>query len=459
MTEDLAIATLDLLAECGCVSVERSKLVAQLVDIGHAILEEKPEGLLVLGVPGLPLSTQQAWFGMSVGIWPRTAFEGRRVAVVSSRLGRKLGQHSAWFDAFRTLACQFRAQRGDVFVTADGTTADRFVKRAASLFDLPAFLVRMTENSPAQHIEHFHALTENAGDVTFSKPVLEHDVGGTTAPLGDRLITALANHIRALSVKRGSTTHELLCERLSDEAFPPATVQIASQSETADELAALGAIPWILLKRNETDIAPGSLTSANILRATPFDDYLLHWTRSPDGPWPDEDIDEYLDKLILGVEASDRTAFAALSRIVQTKKIVASSHLIRGRHSVVCFTDVTLGELASRRTFRPHLRRWDYEPYGVGIRKSQLTERGARPVVYGTSDDFASMPTRDQPFFQQAATADNRTQWTDETEWRCLGNVDLNELSDHLFLFVPTRQEAIALGRYTASPVVFLSDE
>ena len=185
--------------------------------------------------------------------------------------------------------------------------------------------------------------------------------------------------------------------------------------------------------------------TSQVLTKPPFDDYLLHWTRSPDGPWPNEDPDDYLDALILGVESQDRTAFAALLRIIETQTLVASSHLIRGGHEVVCFSETPVESLPDRRVYRRHLHRWDFEPYGIAIRKSAIPS--ARPVQYGTAEDFANLPPASQPFFQLAS---ENSDWREEAEWRIVGDVDLGSLDpSDVFVFVPTDAEAQRVSRWS----------
>ena len=417
------------------------------------VLEENADALLVIGIPNLPLETQQRWLGgLYTGIWPRAAFEQRRVAVVSSRLGRKLGQHSGWFDAFRTLVCQLDPER-DVLITADGTTADRFINRAAKLFGLRHFPIVIGEQSAFRQLARFRDGT-TTDRIEISTPLFES--AGIDLPVGDRLIATLADHVRALSVTGGSQTHRLLSERLADSGFPPATVHVTSESNVANELADAGAALRILIPSDTPQVDVVTPPARRAMTKPPFDDYLLHWTRRPDGTWPDEEVDDYLDGLILGVEAGDRTAFATLARIVETRKLMATSHLIRGNYPMVCLSDVPLEKLASRRTYRKHLRRWDYEPYGIGVRKNRLLQLGTRPAVYGEATEFEQMSEADRPYFQLQATADAKTQWTDEAEWRHAGDLNLNELGPDLFVFVPSHDEAAAISRRCDWPIVVL---
>ena len=87
---------------------------------------------LTHAIPGVDETAQQSWLGVRIVWWPRGMPRGRRVGLVSSRLGRELHRRSAWFAAFRSACAQLDGRR-DVLVTATGTAAARFVQRAASL--------------------------------------------------------------------------------------------------------------------------------------------------------------------------------------------------------------------------------------------------------------------------------------------------------------------------------------
>ncbi len=57
--------------------------------------------------------------------------------------------------------------------------------------------------------------------------------------------------------------------------------------------------------------------------------YLVHWTRRQAGPWPDQSEQDYLRQLLFDFPAADRSARAALQRILTTQRIVATNRLTR----------------------------------------------------------------------------------------------------------------------------------
>jgi hypothetical protein len=116
--------------------------------------------------------------------------------------------------------------------------------------------------------------------------------------------------------------------------------------------------------------------------------------------------------------------------------------------------------LVQRRTFRSHLGRWDWEPYGLLLHRDALKYLKIEPVVYGDEADYGQLPTQHRTLFQpsQSTTGKGSIDWREEREWRHVGDLDLSNLNPaHVICFVATRQEAIGLSRYCDWPVVWLS--
>ena len=143
------------------------------------------------------------------------------------------------------------------------------------------------------------------------------------------------------------------------------------------------------------------------------------------------------------------------------QRLIATSRMIRGNTAVVCFTAVPVNASLKLRTFRSHLGRWDFEPYGICIDRRWLQERGCAPVAYGDASLWDSLTPRERPFFQMQASTTRRTSrvidWTVEQEWRHVGDLVLNELPKHKgIVFVPTEEEAKRLAVLSRWPVAVL---
>ena len=127
---------------------------------------------------------------------------------------------------------------------------------------------------------------------------------------------------------------------------------------------------------------------------------------------------------------------------------------------VVSFTSVRLDELRELRVFRSHRGRWDFEPYGICIRRDSLVATGARAVSYASDDEWKEMSEQERPFFQlnrSVTRAGNIMDWTVEQEWRQIGNVDLSTLKpEDAWIFVPDEEEAAKVRLVSPWPVVVI---
>jgi hypothetical protein len=298
-------------------------------------------------------------------------------------------------------------------------------------------------------------------------------------PAPDRAIFALSDRIVALHVRPEGNLMRLLRARLRWPGSPPASVFLALgpdlvQRDQAGELLDAGGVGWFVMNAaGEPDHdnptpwsyapSPGQ-NAAPIVSCPPPDGwpYLTHCTRRRSGPWPGENEDKFLDDLILDRAGADHSALAALWRIARSGRLLASGEFVRGETPVVSLTAVPLGEIHTLRTYRSHLSRWDFEPYGICIRRDWLQRRGTRPVQYGDEALWDAMPSADRPFFQkrESHTAGGKVfDWTLEQEWRHVGDLRLDGIPARAaMLFVPSEAEARQLAACSPWPVVVVSD-
>lgn len=147
---------------------------------------------------------------------------------------------------------------------------------------------------------------------------------------------------------------------------------------------------------------------------------LAHFTRALQGPWPGQTQGEYLADLWHGGARAGRDAPAALRRIVQSSVLKGSARLIRGGFPVVSFTAVSPDQIAELHRYRPHLVRWDFEPWGIVFDRDWLAKRNASPVKYLPSSSFRNLVPNEKAWFQkhEPPTCD----FSMEEEWRILGD-------------------------------------
>ena len=147
-------------------------------------------------------------------------------------------------------------------------------------------------------------------------------------------------------------------------------------------------------------------------------------------------------------------------RILKKRRITATQYLKRCQHDSVSLTAVPLRELLSRRHYQSHLKRWDWEPYGIAIRRSVAGELfGAAAVQYLSTAEYRKLPAERRFLFQPTGTRDGSQDWTTEREWRCPVDVRLSRLSlVDGFVFVPTISEAMLVQRVSSLPVLVVAE-
>ncbi|TXT38278.1 MAG: hypothetical protein FD138_434, partial [Planctomycetota bacterium] len=450
---------------------------------------------LTLGWPECEGRPLESWLGPRLMWWPSGIPEGRKVAWVSSRLGRAIDERSDWFAVLRAATAKLDPTR-DVLLTAARTTVDRFLERAAILFGLRRlrvhlddghtlieWLTRLRRELSRSCLAEGHVSRIAADSEVFVSPVLNHigepdgqECPSYELPLSDRVVIAAADQVLALQVRPKGNLHQLLRARLSDPAWPAASVWLALGDElvsqkVATELQSLGAVGWWLFAEQVSNVfgspqATGTLETCPTITELPWasGDYLVHWTRRRDGPWPDQSERDFIDDLLQSRESESHSAFAALSRIVQQRRLIASAAGIRGETAVVSFSANSLSEMTQRRTFRAHRGRWDCEAFGLCVRRDWLKARGARPVVYGDDASWQILSNSERPFFQRRTTRSRRgakvIDWSHEAEWRVPHDLDLSEAGrDDVVLFVPSADEARQLAAISPWPVLVLSDD
>ena len=294
-------------------------------------------------------------------------------------------------------------------------------------------------------------------------------------PVADRILFAAGDRLQVLRARSGGVVQALLTQHLQDSERRESLVMLASGDTGQVPPLALESyglvIPWLVQTSGNgvsvdnmlPDNVRGDLQSQQSVLAqdsmavsTPLshpDDWLLHWTRSTVGPWPDQDEQEFNDELILGCRSSDRSALATLLRIVIEGRLWASSEAIRGGYRVVSFTAVPLQDFRSHRTYRKHRRRYDFEPWGIAVRREVLVSAGANPVVYGDEETWLTTSDVARPFFQNVGAGDG---WTRaEREWRIADHVQLNELpAASVAVFVDSEESRSIVQKQTEWAVI-----
>ena len=447
---------------------------------------------LTMGVPGRTAVGCQKWLGARLVWWPRGIPENNRTAFVSSRLGRRLDEKQTWF-AFLRAVCSHTLANQSILVSASSTTTGRFLMRAADLFSVPALIFHVSDRDDLVSWRR----------KTLSRPVVAHrgvveayvspeiDIGPkyidekvADIPARDRLVLAGSDRVFVAHLRPGGNLQRLVTARLSQGDWTPGSVMLAANhgaipQKDMYDLMQQGAVAWLVpdlacqaSSHNVWQAAEQGCAQAPTVNLPKFAklaevgesrQYLTHCTRRQNRNWPDEGEPSYIDALILGRNESRHSALAALLRIVRSKRLIASTNLIRGETPVVSLTAAPPGQIECMTKYQRHLARWDFEPYGICIHKEWLDERGARPVQYGDEALWTRLKRSSQPFFQLRGTRRDKSdilngQWESEQEWRHVGDIDLSALPPaKALIFVPTTTEARMLHRVSRWPVVVAS--
>ncbi len=171
------------------------------------------------------------------------------------------------------------------------------------------------------------------------------------------------------------------------------------------------------------------------------DEYLIHWTRGSNGPWPTEDAIDY-HLAIVRSKSYPRSGFDTLGSIVGKRKIVASSRNMPEHTPTVSFSCLPPRELVPLITWRARRRLMSFEPYGIGIERETAMDLGIQPVRYYDRDN--DRPDEVPVWLTQSSGV--KTDWRQEREYRHEGNFDFSVIpKDKLACFTRTRDQAAQL--------------
>ena len=118
--------------------------------------------------------------------------------------------------------------------------------------------------------------------------------------------------------------------------------------------------------------------------------YLFHWTRAARNGWSDISRAAFFQR-ILESSSFPFCALSTLTRILETRRLIASSRHMRRNCSVVSLTGLTPSEMTSRMRWRRRYREMSFEPYGIGVLTSWAEARGIREVQYVDGQNAQSM--------------------------------------------------------------------
>lgn len=100
------------------------------------------------------------------------------------------------------------------------------------------------------------------------------------------------------------------------------------------------------------------------------------------------DISKYLIHFTKGNTLED--AFETLKKIINEQQLLGSDTLIKGCYKCVCFSEAPLQSLNDGLVNPEFYTK--YSPFGIMVEKKWLFERGGRPVIYQSDEEFELLP-------------------------------------------------------------------
>jgi hypothetical protein len=410
----------------------------------------------------------EAWVGTNLWCWKSSKHWKDSIlplrpwhGVVSSRVGRHPERQMDWMELLE-LSMRDALREGATLFIPCGSPASDWVAHAAQTFHVPRIDVHLPD--PKQSMETW--LKQLASQCEQGSPLSLwispsiHDRDENTADR-DRFAVGLLDRISVLHLRSGGSMETLVRRRIAESAQRASQIRIAIHLDQVDHVARdlvhAGAVGWYLCRSpaservRTSDCEPigrqlrQSMTLEELLaqRRQSIEEqswpYLVHCTRALDGPWPEESQCAWRDRLLLDHHGQIAHPRETLLHILQQQMLYGGQRTTRGNAAVVCFSQSPLPELLRQRTYRAHLGRWDYEPYGIGLSLNVVQKLGGKPVIYGDEETLKHLVPEQRPWFQHRG---ERYDWTREREYRVVGNVSLREIAlTDAFVFVACAED------------------
>ena len=357
------------------------------------------------------------------------------------------------------------------------TAIASWATEASRLWDVPLLLVRPdsadTNNSihPTQSIDLRNPA--NSKTPRPKHPSAKKRRGGTDL----KLINSV-DRLYVPYVRKGGRIESAILNRLqSDPKFevyvvtsPTARLTDAVNNRSmrngaSTKLVACGAREWTptgTLQQANRSVMPNAVSRESVNQKKDMlpaqlcnEEWLFHCTRAPNGPWPGESEAEFRRSLLLSPElALSREPIDALVRILRQGKLMAQARVSHRDFPVVCFSAKPISNILASRCYRPHVQRWDFEPFGIGIKKVIAESIGIQPVTYLDGSQKVEKNKPDSFRFQSSGSTYD---WSQEKEWRSPSCVVLDNIPrGSLCVFAKDSslaREKLAFSRW---PVFFL---
>lgn len=123
-----------------------------------------------------------------------------------------------------------------------------------------------------------------------------------------------------------------------------------------------------------------------------------------------------------------------------TLRRILDEHTLKSNSNYICFTEAPLTSSKSLFDYMGQYKKPFLQPYGIGISRDLLFQKGARNVIYSTQEEIDCMP---QEIHWRCLGLDvTNYDFTWFREWRLpLSSFDFLDLKEDLIVIAPTRVE------------------
>lgn len=126
--------------------------------------------------------------------------------------------------------------------------------------------------------------------------------------------------------------------------------------------------------------------------------------------------DDLTDRLVHFTRGTWEKASNVLLTILEQRMLKGSSKDVRGGYKCVCFSEAPIGKM-SMILARGAEREMRYAPFGIMVSKAWLYQKGGRPVIYQSNDEFDLLNDL-QKYRHVKFEPQNKIDYTWEREWR-----------------------------------------
>ena len=348
------------------------------------------------------------------------------LALLVSRQPLRPNRNTSWVKGVKA-AIDWAASYGYGVVSSIGMQTWELITALAIDRHLPLKLVlphdsdRTTQAICREIISQFGIDSLRVSFVPPNDPVNSDDNPQT---IRDRQVAALADMLVPVSIRSGGTMHVLVGEALKSGKKITREFDVGPSAKGDSFKVSI----------DETRLSPELDELGS--------DYLIHWTRGINGPWPDERlIDLYRE--IVNAESWPRSALQTLMQIVNTRRILASSTHMPGKVPTVSFSALPPREVIPLMRWRARYGFMSFEPYGVGIHRDVADRLGINKVLYHES---GAKPAGGKSDKWRTQSVGKVTDWRGEGEYRCRGDVDLVSIpSDYIIIVCQSKEEVEVL--------------